>query len=113
MKKYESKIKEKLESGETIFTREHWEDELRKDFDKLNRAGKTAVTNLLERAIEYLQDVDKADWYESKASNTIKDVKKHKRMYFEDYLIIRTYLDMEDKIRNNKVQNTDDDYILL
>jgi hypothetical protein len=113
MKKYESKIKDKLASGETIFTREHWEDELRKDFDKLNRAGKLAVTNLIDRTVEYLQDVDKPDWYESKAISVIKEVKKEKRMYFEDYLIIRTYLDMEDKLRNNKVQNTDDDYIVL
>lgn len=113
MKQYESKIKEKLASGETVFTREHWEDELRKEFSKLNKAGKLAVTNLIDRAVEYLQDIEKPDWYESKAISAIKDVKKEKRMYFEDYLIIRTYLDMEDKIRHNKIQNTDDDYILL
>ena len=113
MKQYESKIKEKLNSGETIVTREHWEDELRKDFSKLNKGGKLAVTNLIDRAVEYLQDVDKPDWYESKATEVIREVKKEKRMYFEDYLIIRTYLDMEDKVRNLKVQNTDDDYIVL
>lgn len=114
MKEYKQKItKERLNSKEFIRKSEFIEDDNRARFYQLNKEGKSAVNKLINKASDFLKDVEEPTVVENNVLDVIDDVKNTKRLYFEEFVIINNYVISEEKSINNKVVDEDDDFILL
>lgn len=88
-----------------------FEEQLKAEFNKLMKAGKSAVFDLIDEIDGYIDETQKLTILETRISEIIKQVRSDKRFYYNQFKEVYPFLLSERKLK--EALEDKDEYIIL
>lgn len=88
-----------------------FEEQLKEEFHKVMKGGKTAAFKLIDEADGYIDETQKLTILETRISDIIKSVRTEKRFYFNQFKEVYPFLLSERKLR--EALEDKDEFIVL
>jgi len=88
-----------------------FEEELKDEFNKLMKAGKKAVFELIDEVDGYINETEKLTILENRIADIVKQARTEKRFYFNQFKEVYPFLLSERKLAEAKSDK--DEYIIL
>lgn len=88
-----------------------FEEQLKAEFNKLMKAGKSAVFDLIDEVDGYIDETQKLTILETRISEIIKQVRSDKRFYYNQFKEVYPFLLSERKLK--EALEDKDEYIIL
>jgi len=88
-----------------------FEEQLKDEFNKLMKAGKKAVFELIDEVDGYIDETQKLTILETRMADIVKQARTEKRFYFNQFKEVYPFLLSERKLK--EALQDKDDYIIL